>query len=464
MAIHVENSSANTSGSLWAGAAQVDITPPLGTLINGDFVTHYARHVHDKLYAKALVLQNGSSVVAIAIVDICVMDKELLDAVKAEIDAQTGIHATHTLIASTHTHAAGAVANLHLGAADLPYRQALPPLIVKAVVQASQNLRPAKIGFGTVDAPEHVLCRRYLMKENFISRNPVTGAAEPVKTNPFGSEHLIDCPAALPDTQVGFLTVRGLDDQWISVLANYSLHYVGDWPDGTVTADYFGVFSAELGRKLSANEDFVGMMSNGTSGDANIWDFQHPHRYPKGHFEKSRLIGSDLAQKVAEAITNITWQTNPSLSVLYHELPVGTRKPTPAEVIAAQKIVAESAYENFNPNGENALSQLFAREQVLLNTYPDTILFPLQVIQIGNAMIGALGGEFFAETGMALKESSSAPHYFTITLANGFVGYVPPAHEMGRGGYEAWRCRTSFLVEDAEDRIRTALTALMRNL
>ncbi len=450
--------------SFQAGAAKVDITPPLGTLINGDFVTHYARYVHDRLYVRALVLQHGAAVVAIVVVDICVMDKAFLDAVKAEIHAQAGIDPTHTLISSTHTHASGSVVNLHLAAADLPYRQTLPGLITGAVVQAKIKVRPAKLGFGAVDVPEHVLCRRYFMKDGFVSRNPVTGQAELVKTNPFGSEHLIDRPVARMDPQVSFLAVRGLDDQWISLLANYSLHYVGDWENGTITADYFGVFSEEIRRKLGAADDFVGILSNGTSGDANIWDFRHPERYPKGHFEKSRLIGGRLAQKVYEAIRDITWQTNPSVLACYLDLPVGTRKPSPAEVSAAETLVAGSDYENFNVAHGDALQKLYAREQVLLDTYPHTVPFPVQVLRIGNGMIGALGGEFFAETGLWLKENSPAGHYFTITLANGFAGYVPPAHEIARGGYETWRCRTSFLAQHAEEEIRMKVVEVLRNL
>lgn len=37
-----------------AGAAKVDNTPPMGTIINGDFVS-YARSIHDSPYAKSLV-------------------------------------------------------------------------------------------------------------------------------------------------------------------------------------------------------------------------------------------------------------------------------------------------------------------------------------------------------------------------------------------------------------------------
>ncbi|RRA98007.1 neutral/alkaline non-lysosomal ceramidase N-terminal domain-containing protein [Larkinella rosea] len=442
-----------------AGAAQVDITPPLGTLINGDFITHYARFIHDPLFAKALVLQQGDTRVALVIVDICAMPRDFLDAVKIRIQDETGLLPQNVLIASTHTHAAGSIASLLLGAADLPYRQKLPGLLVESVKMASQNLRPAKIGFGAVDVPEHVVCRRFFMKEGYVAHNPVSGGVDGVKTNPFGDEQQIDRRVVPVDPQVGFLAVKGSDDQWISLLANYSLHYVGDWENGTITADYFGVFSNEIGRLLNAGPAFVGMMSNGTSGEANIWDFLDPDRYPKAHFAKSDLIGKAIAGKVFEALQTIDWQDNPVLSAQYADVETGVRKPSAEELEAATLLVAETHYENIQHLDMDVLRRIYAREQVLLNDYPDINVFPVQAIRIGDGQIGALGGEFFAETGLRLKENRSP--YFTITMANGYIGYIPPAHEIERGGYETWRCRTSFLEPGAEEAIRTKLAELL---
>jgi len=104
--------------------------------------------------------------------------------------------------------------------------------------------------------------------------------------------------------------------------------------------------------------------------------------------------------------------------------------------------------------------KLYAREQLLLAEFPTSATVPLQVLQIGSGKIGALPGEFFASTGIKVK-SSIPSSYFTITLANGNVGYVPPAEELANGGYETWRCRISNLHEEAEEEIRLALIALI---
>ncbi|HXH99891.1 MAG TPA: hypothetical protein VNI52_06460 [Sphingobacteriaceae bacterium] len=448
--------------SFKAGAAKVNITPPLGTLINGDFVSHYARLIHDDLFAKALVLQNGEVSTAIIIVDICLMDKTFTDSAKASITQKTGIPANNILISATHTHAAGSVMSVLLGAADLPYRQSLEVLIVQAAVDAYQKLRPAKIGFGSLNAPEHVLCRRYYMKDGFDKPNIISNKQDQVKTNPIGAEHFIERPAGVPDPGLNYLAVQAADGKWISLLANYSLHYVGDWENGTISSDYFGVFASHLQKKLNADADFIGMMSNGTSGDINIWDFQNPDRYPKGHFEKSELIGTDLADKVAGSLDGIRWDANPELAVNYDELAIPVRKPSQTELEAAKQLVKQTDYSKFSITDDGALEKLYAREQILLNEYPDTINMPLQILKIGDSLIGAMAGEFFAETGLKLKSDSPVSNYFTITMANGIFGYVPPAHEIEKGGYESWRCRNSFLENDAEKNIRNKMLTLMK--
>jgi hypothetical protein len=446
--------------NLHAGAAKVDITPPLGTFINGDFITHYANNIHDPLYSKALVLHRAEITLALVVVDICIMPKDFLDEIKSDLQRDSGIPPTNILISCTHTHAAGSVEGILLSAPDLPYRKKLRGLIVQSVKQAMQNLRPAKTAFGFVDAPEHVVCRRYFMKDGYEARNPLTGGLDQVKTNPVGAEDQIVNRVSQTDTQLLYLAVKGTDDQWISLLGNYSMHYVSDWPNGVITSDYFGCFSNHIAAKLGAGDSFVGMLSNGTSGDANIWDFLKPDRYPKEFFKTSEIIGKDLAEKVFESLHDLDWDTYPLLAVKYEEITVPVRKPSLEELDSAKEIIKTSDFEKVEAN-EDGLKRLYAREQVLLNEYPDSVLFPLQVMKIGSGVIGGLGGEFFAETGLWLKEMAGT-YYFTITMANGYFGYVPPAHEIKRGGYETWRCRTSFL--NAESQIRYRLLTLIHEI
>lgn len=449
--------------SFSAGAAQVDITPPLGTIVNGEFVAYYAHTIHDPLYAKALVLQNAGTTLAIVMVDICSMDKDFIAEVKQYITASTSIIPGNILIAATHTHFAGSILDLLGAPCDLPYRKSLGKKIARAVEDAFKKLAPAKAGFAAAAVPEHVVCRRYYMKPGYKAVNPVTGGLDIIKTNPAGGEAYIDKRASEIDPELTALAIQSLDGKWIALLANYSMHYVGDCANGTITADYFGVFANHITAALNAGKDFVAMLSNGTSGEANIWDFLQPNRYPTAAHEKKELIGKDLAYKLSDAVKNIQWQNNPPLATMFKHVTLGVRKPSVEEVEAAKKIVAETDYRLIHPDAE-AMVKIYAREQVFLNEYPDTIEFPVQALKIGSVTIGALGGEFFAETGLALKKNNPTGKYFTITMANGYIGYIPPAHEIEKGGYETWRCRTSHVKEDGEHIVRNALLKMVNDL
>jgi len=453
----------NDNHTFNAGAAKIDITPSLGSAVGVDFFNHYARFIHDPLHAKALVFGNEGNMLAIVIIDICIMPSDLMSIIKSRIQLATGINHKNIMLSCTHTHGAGNVAGLLFGNVDIAYRTKLPDLIVRAVENAIKILKPAKIASGSVDVPEHVLCRRYLMKEGYAASNPVTGKADIVKTNPIGGEHLISGPAAPVDPGVGFLAVQGLDDHWIAVLGNYCLHYVGDWDVDSITADYYGEFSKQIQKKLNAGEDFVGMMSYGTGGDVNIWDFMNPDRYPKEYLAKTAMISDDLSDRVVEALDNIRWLDRPSYSMQYNELELNIRKPSKDELELAAKTVLENDFDNLEVN-EHGMNMIYAREQLLLNEYPDTHISAIQAIRIGDLSIGVLGGELFAETGLWLKKKLSERNYFTICLANTYDGYVPPAHEIERGGYETWRARSSFLESEAESKIKHKLLAMIKDL
>ena len=448
--------------NLQAGTGSIDITPPLGTLVNGDFITHYATTIHQPLFAKALVLQNDGIRIAICVVDICAMRRSLIDEIKSLVEKYTGIPKEQVLISSTHTHAAGSVESLLLGAADLPYRLSLPEKIAAVIAGANERLQPAKVGFNSIDIPEYVLCRRYRMKPEYQTLNPVTGKPDQLKTNPFGAEGLILEPTSTPDPGFAYLAVKTLDDEWLCLLANYSLHYVGDWPAGTISPDYFGAFARQITSKLNVGNDFLAMLSNGTSGEVNIWDFLHPNRFPTEHHAKSELIAAAIAEKVIQSLEDIQWENEPVISSRYVDLASGVRKPSSDDLEKAKALVKDSSYEQLEGIDYETMRKLYARETVLLNEFPDEIKFPVQLLQIGSIRIGALGGEFFAETGLALKSLPKGKKYFTITLANDYVGYVCPEHELEKGGYETWTCRTSYLEPAAESKIRASLAEMIQ--
>ena len=77
------------------------------------------------------------------------------------------------------------------------------------------------------------------------------------------------------DPALTLLAVQSLDGKPLAVLANYSMHYFGAAP---VSADYYGLFAEKLGPLIGAPDTFVGIMSQGTSGDQHWMDYSQPKR------------------------------------------------------------------------------------------------------------------------------------------------------------------------------------------
>ncbi|SDC46650.1 hypothetical protein SAMN04487894_102459 [Niabella drilacis] len=449
---------------LSAGTATTEITPPVGSIINGDFFSHRAQSVGDPLYAKAIVLQSGAIRFALVMVDTCSLTYEFLGPVKQQIEAITGIPQQHQLIAATHIHSGGSVNGIFLSEVDTAYCALLGKALVQVVAKAFECLTPCMVAYGSVPVPEHMVCRRYHMKKDFTPFDPFGKGTDRVVTNPFGYEDQILEQAGETDPELAFMALRSLEGTWLAVLANYSLHYVGDFSKTVVSADYFGHFARSLKERLGAGADFVALMSNGTSGNINIWDFLNPHRYPGEPFEKSRLIGRELAAHIVDCLPQLQWDAAATLSAgaAVFELPV--RKPGHAALMRAQQQVEGGVLEGRRSLDRETVQRIYAREQLLLAAEPDHCPVYIQGVRIGAGRIGAFPGELFAETGLWLKERFRGTPYFTICLANGNIGYAPPPHELEAGGYETWRCRTSKQEAGAEPEIKSRMEQLLKGL
>ena len=93
---------------LRAGTAKADVTPPLGGHMYGygDRGDNVSSGVHDRLYAKALVLAAGSGTeareIAIVTLDLGAFEKDRVRRVKEAVRAATGIE--HLFLVASHTH------------------------------------------------------------------------------------------------------------------------------------------------------------------------------------------------------------------------------------------------------------------------------------------------------------------------------------------------------------------------
>ena len=455
-----KGSQTTTPPGFRAGAATSNITPALGVILDG-FIMQIgpAKHVHDELYARCLVLDDGATRVAFAICDTTVFSRDMVDRARRAIAQKTGIPSAYILISATHTHSTPRLVELGQGEANRRYEDFVVQRLADGVQRAVNNLAPARLGWGSVQKPEHVFNRRWLLKPDHSLVNPFGEKND--RAWMYAPKEVALEPAGPVDPEVAFLAVQHADGRPLAVLANYALHYVGGIPAGAISADYFGAFSRRLEELLGApsqNLSFVAMMSNGTCGDvANVRAGDTGASRPAlPAYGSMRHVGHDVAEAVADTYKTVQYQDRPTLAVVESEISLGIRRPDAARLEWAKKTAV--AGQNLN---KLTRPQIYAREALLLAEMAPQEPIRLQVIRIGDIAIGAIPCEVFAETGLAIKKQSPARHIFVIELANGFHGYLPTPRQHELGGYETWPARSSRLEVAASDKIQTEMLRLL---
>ena len=107
-----------------AGAFAINVSPlKFPVIINGGMTERIAEKITDPLHARCLVLDDGTTKVAIVVVDSCMMPRDLLDEAKQIASRATDIPTNHMLVSATHTHTAAA----NRYASDLSGAQATTP-------------------------------------------------------------------------------------------------------------------------------------------------------------------------------------------------------------------------------------------------------------------------------------------------------------------------------------------------
>lgn len=443
-----------------AGAATSNVTPPLGTSINGGFHDRQATQIHDELHARCLVLDDGTTQVALVVVDSCVIGREIFDEAKKMVQEATGLPMEHQLMSATHAHSCGTLQAVGQSDPDPLYQRFVARRIADGVRRAWQNLEPARVAWGVGRVPQHVFNRRWHMKEGGIPPSPLGVTTDQVRTNPGVNNPLLDRPAGPTDPEVPFLSVRSVDGRPIALYANYSLHYVGGTGPGHISADYFGAFADGIQQRLKADRldpPFVGMLSNGASGDINNIDFRggQAKQPPYGQI---RLVAGDVADEVARVHETLAYQDWVKLGAAQGELKLGVRLPTAGEIEKAREVMKQS---KLYPRMET-LEQVYARETVLLGEFPQEVSAPIQMIQIGDRRLAAIPAEVFVEIGLELRERQ--PGSFVVSLANAYHGYLPTPKHHEWGGYETWRARSSYLEPEASTKILARVEELIGQL
>jgi hypothetical protein len=434
-----------------AGASTTDVTPTnFPVIVNGGFLSKTADKVYDRLHVRWLVLDDGKTRVALGVLDNCLIPAEFADEVRARGAKATGIPPKHITLSATHTHSAPSLMQALGTPPDTNYIAFVLPRIVTGLQRAVEKLAPARVGWAAVQAPQHTHTRVWIRRPDRMLTDPFGEVSVRAMMHPGYQDPATVGPSGPSDPELTLLAVQAPDGRLRAVLANYSMHYFGT---PAISADYCGAIAEKLGPLLGAPEDFVGIMSQGTSGDQHWMDYSQPKRARQLYD-----YAGELAKLITDACRTITFHDAVPLAMRETVLQLATRQPDAKRLAWASDLVAKMGGRQ--PKDR---SEVYAREQLWLKDHPMRTV-RLQAVRIGDFGIATWPCEVFALTGLKVKTQSPLRPTMNIELANAEEGYIPPPELFPLGGYNTWACRSAGLETHAEPKIVDALLGLLEQV
>jgi neutral ceramidase len=423
---------------LRAGVAVEDITPPAGWRLADSFYDRPSAGIHDPLYAKALVFEQGGQSLALVVCDLTGVCRDVTDRARAEASRQTGIPVDRIVIGATHTHGAP----LHYGyLRDLFHRQAVarhgkdphetldyPRLLadrcVRAVVRARSAVRPVRLAAGV--AKQHGLAfnRRFHMKNGTVQFNPG-------KRNPN-----ILRPAGPTDPDLHLLLVRdAATDRPVAGLSVFAMHVATF--GGQIGADFPMHLQERLREKLG--KDFVSVFGEGTAGDVNHIDVGSDR--PQTSDAEPPRIGAALAETYLKALPGLHPLKSPDLATRSTKVMVPLQEVTDAQVAKARELLDRTgpAIPEFLVlvESERVVGVHDYRRRFGANLPSEVQAFRLDA----DTAVVTLPHEVFVELGLAIKQASPFRNTFVLSLCNDVDFYVPTKRAFAEGSYEVVNSR-----------------------
>ncbi len=437
-----------------AGTAKIDITPPkLPVLVNGGMTSRLLDKVRTRVHARALVLSDGKTTVALVVADSCMMGRAMLDEAKAAAAAKTGIPADRMLISATHSHTAPSSMGCLGTEADPNYVPFLKEKLVEAIATAQAAMVPAKIGFAKADAAAFTALRQWIRRPDRVAEDPFGNFT--VRANMHAGRNWDDVTgeSGPEDPELSLIALQTQAGQPLAVLANFSMHYFGD---KDISADYFGLFSEGLQQRIDPQGQMLGIMSHGCSGDIYRVDYKIPEKErPNPTIEAYTQGLLDIAIKAYE---RVQYRDNLDIAMAEKRMRLKYRVPDKQRLEWAQRIVAD-----MGDRLAKTPTEVYAKEQILLHERQETEIV-VQALRLGDIGIATTPNETYAITGLKIKAASPLPKNMVIELANGGDGYIPPPEMHAWGGYNTWAARSAGLEVMAEPKITQAAISLLETV
>jgi len=408
------------------GFARVDMTPKLGLHIPGHFAIRPADGVLDTLYARACVMDDGTTVVGIAVLDLIYMSASTVNSIRRRVNEFTGIPEQNITVACTHTHT-GPPTDRHKD--NGPLNEENTARIIEraadALITAYNNRTDAKVGFGNCEEHNVAYNRRYYMKDGSLRTNP--GILNPD----------VDRPASPIDPEVGVLRFDNADGEPIGAIVNFAVH--ADVVKGT---RYSGDYIGELDRTLKKvyGEDFGVVFMNGCCGDLNHNDVIGGNNLPAGkhHLRMGKILAGDTISTLELILTT----DKVTLKAANGSFKGRRRRVTEEDYKWALEVLAKEDATFRDRSYASGYKKMF--EEPLADPIVELTDFVLcfddkyrNGKDYEDVAICSMPGEIFVEIGLALKAESPYKHTMICELANDIFGYISTAKGIELGGYEA---------------------------
>ncbi len=418
--------------NLKAGFARVDVTPHLGTSLQGYFSKRYADGVLDPLMVTAVAFDDGEKRAVVISCDVIGFNQFMMDDLRPMVAKAIDAEKEGVFICSTHTHLAPGltIANHVYCEENREYINWFMKKVVDAAVLAVQDLAPAKLSYTRGEVKDVAFVRRFRMKDGSVRTNP--GCLNPD----------IDHALGTPDENSSLLIIKREGAPEIGIV-NFQVH-----PDmiggSTVSAD-FPHFVRETYEKLIDNSRC--MYINGAQGDINHVDVRLGEDKCRRGYDRSRYSGRKIAMSVIANYELAEPLNADKINYAQKSIFVKYNKGRPdqlEEALRINKLYKEGGADAVAPASLGMRrTEIIAEANRIVNLkdFPEEKELYLTAVSIGDVVFSGFPGEPFTDVGRGIKANSK----FTLTMpaccANGYEGYYPMQSAFDEGGYEALTAR-----------------------
>jgi neutral/alkaline ceramidase-like enzyme len=407
---------AQGQATLRVGAARVDITPAADPANPPS-----GKYAHERLYVRAIVLDNGTTRAALIAADQGGLGEAVWQAASKQIAAELNCPVENIVMSATHTHSGwgpGGFPGVRALGQNAAANQPPPPIvgqILDAVKQAKGKLQAARVGYGTG--------RSYLN----VNRDTVDG-----ETHLWTQAPNLDGPS---DKTVAVIEFLGASGEPIAVYMDYAMHPVNGFLAGLTSADFAGAASRYV--EQAFDDKAVAVFVQGASGDQNplylraatnamasqsgvpVTGFVLTREPVEAPIRDGKVKAGPEDPKVKDVLERVM----DSEGILLGEEVIRVmtnikRLDASPTITAAQKTVTCPGRKRTDTAREGTPG-----------TYEDgdPVNIRLGAMRIGNIALTSVDAEIYTPIAQRLKRESPMANTFMVTLANGAAnsGYIP---------------------------------------